>query len=153
MAVCCFSLTGIPLTVGFLGKLLIIKPALAAVFTADTPAAQAIHTSMTWLVVLVMLNAAISAAYYLRIVATLFLRTEDHPHPGAIPPSAVFAHGSTPITLAVFFSIFGTLLFGMIPQATDALGTTASNAAELERWYPPAPAATQPTTQPVAVAR
>jgi NADH-quinone oxidoreductase subunit N len=151
MAVCCFSLTGIPLTVGFLGKLLIIKPALAAVFAADTPAARGIHTSMTWLVALVMLNAAISAAYYLRIVATLFLRTEEHPHPGAIPPSAVFAHGSAPITLAIFFSVLGTLLFGMIPQATDALGATTSNAAELERWLPRTPA-TEPTTQPVVTA-
>jgi NADH-quinone oxidoreductase subunit N len=146
MAVCCFSLTGIPLTVGFLGKLMIIKPALAAVQAANTPAAQAIHTSMTWLVIFVMLNAAISAAYYLRIVATLFLRTEEHPHPGAIPPSAAFAHGSTPITLAVFFSIFGTLLFGIVPQATDALGGNAVNAAQLESWYPLPPPPTQPAT-------
>ena len=27
MAVCCFSLTGLPLTIGFLGKVLLIKPA------------------------------------------------------------------------------------------------------------------------------
>lgn len=143
LAACCFSLTGIPLTVGFLGKLLIIKPALAAVQAANTPGGQAVHTAMTWLVVIVMINAAISAAYYLRIVATLFLRTEEHPHPGAIPPSAIFAHGSVPITLAVFLSVFGTLLFGIIPQATDALAANTTNSAELERFFP------SPTTRPV----
>ena len=57
MAVACFSLIGIPLTVGFLGKVLLIKPALAG------------HNN--WLVVLTVINAAISAAYYLRIVGTL----------------------------------------------------------------------------------
>jgi NADH-quinone oxidoreductase subunit N len=150
MAVCCFSLTGIPLTVGFLGKLLIIKPALAAVQAGNTPGGQAVHTAMTWLVVIVMINAAISAAYYLRIVATLFLRTEEHPHPGAIPPSAVFAHGSVPITMAVFFSVFGTLLFGMIPQATDALAVNVANAAEVERFFPPATQPSTPRDTPVA---
>ena len=64
MAICCFSLTGIPLTVGFLGKLLIIKPALAAVQVTNTPGGQAVHTAMTWLVVIVMINAAISAAHH-----------------------------------------------------------------------------------------
>jgi NADH-quinone oxidoreductase subunit N len=149
LAACCFSLTGIPLTVGFLGKLFIIKPALAAVNAGSTPGGQALHTAMTWLVVIVMINAAISAAYYLRIVATLFLRTEEHPHPGAIPPSAIFAHGSVPITLAVFFSVFGTLLFGIIPQATDSLAANATTSAELERFIRTAPT-TSPTTPPVA---
>jgi hypothetical protein len=44
----------------------------------------------------------------------------------------VFAHGAAPITLAVFFSVFGTLLFGMIPHATDALSETVVNASSLE---------------------
>ena len=56
MAVCCFSLIGLPLTVGFFGKLYLITPGAA------TP-------KLYWLVVITMINAAISAAYYLRIVA------------------------------------------------------------------------------------
>src|SRR5205823_11974115 len=60
MAVCCFSLIGLPLTVGFFGKFYLIRPAL--------------HSHLYWLVVITMINAAISAAYYLRIVATMFLR-------------------------------------------------------------------------------
>src|SRR5688572_31995573 len=65
MAVSCFSLIGLPLTVGFWGKLMLIRPAL-----------QSGRPMMTWLVVITMINAAISAAYYLRIVGTMFLRPE-----------------------------------------------------------------------------
>src|SRR5215208_3134366 len=60
MAVACFSLIGIPLTVGFAGKVFLIVPALRG--------------GMTILVIILVINAAISAAYYLRIVAALFLR-------------------------------------------------------------------------------
>src|SRR5262249_43612120 len=62
MAACCFSLIGLPLTVGFFGKLYLIRPAL--------------HAELYGLVVLTMINAAISAAYYLRIVGTMFLRSD-----------------------------------------------------------------------------
>ena len=47
MAACCFSLIGLPLTVGFFGKLYLIRPAL--------------HSQLYGLVVLTMINAAISA--------------------------------------------------------------------------------------------
>ncbi|HEY8666917.1 MAG TPA: NADH-quinone oxidoreductase subunit N, partial [Tepidisphaeraceae bacterium] len=43
MAVCCFSLTGLPLTIGFFGKLFLIKPAL-----------DVGTRSMNWLVVITM---------------------------------------------------------------------------------------------------
>ena len=51
MAVCCFSLIGLPFTVGFFGKLYLIQPALG------------VGTSkMNWLVVLTVANAAIVIA-------------------------------------------------------------------------------------------
>src|SRR5205085_5192432 len=65
MAVSCFSLIGIPLTVGFFGKLLLIKPALDRAFYG--------------LVIITMINAAISAAYYLKIIAAMFLLAEPSP--------------------------------------------------------------------------
>ena len=74
MAVACFSLIGIPLTIGFLGKLMLIKPAL--------------HAHFYWLVGLTMLNAAISCAYYLRIVAALFLRPEPIEEAGGLAVGA-----------------------------------------------------------------
>src|SRR5690606_15372532 len=71
MAVCCFSLTGLPLTIGFFGKAYLILPALDA--------------GLIGLAVLLVINAAISAGYYLRIVATMFLRTEPATMEGQAP--------------------------------------------------------------------
>jgi NADH:ubiquinone oxidoreductase subunit 5 (subunit L)/multisubunit Na+/H+ antiporter MnhA subunit len=159
MAVCCFSLTGIPLTVGFMGKLMIIKPALAAAIAKTPPGAESVRPAMTWLVVIIMINAAISAAYYLRIVATLFLRSEEHAHPATAPQPqphsaphptghhlAHHAHPvdplltryTFPILMAVMLSVGGTLLFGMIPSATELLGNGAQSAARVEGEIPQA---------------
>jgi NADH-quinone oxidoreductase subunit N len=100
MAVSCFGLIGLPLTVGFFGKLLLIKPALAA--------------GHLWLVVILVVNAAISAAYYLRIVATMFLR----------PPTVTGARPALierPILAAVLLSVAGTLALGAIPPLAQRL--------------------------------
>jgi NADH-quinone oxidoreductase subunit N len=153
MAVACFSLIGIPLTVGFMGKLMIIKPALDAANAVARPGATPIRTAMTWLVVITMINAAISAAYYLKIVATMFLRTEESAQPAALPPSRAFARPALPILLAVVLSAAATLLFGTIPPATELLGArTAAAAASVEDGIPTA-ATASPTTARVADGR
>jgi len=133
MAVACFSLIGLPLTVGFFGKLFLIKPALDA--------------RMYWLVVITMANAAISAAYYLRIVGTMFLRPE--------PAGAVTTAGSAslqsvgggvyraggargwggPVLLSVVLSVIATLVLGIVLPATNRLatGTRAATVVEPHR--------------------
>jgi len=104
MAVACFGLTGIPLTIGFVGKLALIRPAFGA--------------GMILLGVIIVINAAISAGYYLRIVATMFLR----PPPAAGPDTAAIpAGGNFPAALAIAVSVCATLLFGTVPPATDSL--------------------------------
>lgn len=115
MAVSCFSLIGLPLTVGFLGKLLLIRPALAA--------------GLTWLVVVLIINAAISAAYYLGIVATMFLRGEGAGETS--PESAPAGRPQLAVLLAVILSVAGTLLFGAVPQAAQVLTVGASQGASL----------------------
>lgn len=60
LAICLFSLIGMPGTIGFLGKFYIVEAALA--------------THNTALAIIVVINAAIAAAYYLRIIAAMFLR-------------------------------------------------------------------------------
>ncbi|MGH7175837.1 MAG: NADH-quinone oxidoreductase subunit N [Tepidisphaeraceae bacterium] len=120
MAVCCFSLIGLPLTVGFFGKVYLILPALRA--------------QQYWLVVITMINAAISAAYYMRIVATMFLEpphsdageaVEADPHLTALLPS-------TAVLIAVSISAAGTLLFGTVFPATELLNTQAATAAVID---------------------
>jgi NADH-quinone oxidoreductase subunit N len=131
MAVCCFSLIGLPFTVGFFGKLYLIQPALG------------VGTSkMNWLVVLTVVNAAIGAAYYLRIVATMFLRPE--PGGAAGQPASVDDQGrpwwASPVGLSVVVSAVLTILFGAVIPATNVLSDRANEAAQVD---PPAPAGPQ----------
>jgi NADH-quinone oxidoreductase subunit N len=114
MAVSCFSLIGIPLTVGFFGKLLLIKPALSA--------------HLYGLVVITMINAAISAAYYLRIIGTMFLRQEAGGASNQAPVTT--QRFAMPIMVAVLLSAIGTLVFGTIFQATELLGVQAQSASQ-----------------------
>jgi len=134
MAVCCFSLIGIPLTVGFIGKVYLIQPALAS--------------GLTWLVVITMVNAAISAAYYLRIVATMFLRpapdaelgTPGAPvyarHHAAPHGLAAIAHAPFPLSVAVVLSVAGTIMFGTLVPAVEGLTHDVRNAAGVETPQP-----------------
>lgn len=62
LAVCLFSLTGLPPTAGFLGKL--------SLFLAAWSSGSNIGR---WLAVIMALNAAIAAWYYLRLIAVMFL--------------------------------------------------------------------------------
>lgn len=104
MAVACFSLIGIPLTIGFIGKVFLIRPALAA------------HN--VWLTIILVINAAVSAAYYLRIVGTMFLRPEPAGE-AAAPPTPLPAQPA--VIAGVALSILGTLVFGILPMATERL--------------------------------
>ena len=137
MAISCFSLIGLPLTVGFFGKLFLIRPALLA---ATEGSAQ--RPWMIWLVVITMINAAISAAYYLKIVGTMFLRPEPTdadvdeegaPVPAATAPAPLVA--PFPVVLAIGISAFGTLLFGALMPATEVLSVKAKKSASLDVPY------------------
>jgi NADH-quinone oxidoreductase subunit N len=119
MAVSCFSLIGLPLTVGFFGKLYLIAPALSA--------------KLYWLVVLLVINAAISAAYYLKIVAAMFLRTEPARSQPAQPDRHPF-----PVLVAVGVSMLLVLWLGIIWPATGRLITRTARATQLEPIAAPA---------------
>jgi NADH-quinone oxidoreductase subunit N len=120
MAVGCFSLTGLPLTVGFFGKLYLIKPAL--------------HANLTGLVVILVINAAISAAYYLRIVAAMFLRSEPTHFTTTGPASDAGARliHPAPVVIAVLLSVIATLTLGIFLPATGVLTGRAQQAAVFE---------------------
>ncbi len=57
------SLLGLPLTAGFMGKVLVFRPAL-----------EAGNTLVTALVVVAVIGTAISAYYYLRLIVVMFFR-------------------------------------------------------------------------------
>ena len=116
MSVACFSLIGIPLTVGFVGKVLLIQPALQG--------------HLISLVVVLVINSAISAAYYLRIVAALFLR------PVAIGSGSAVASRPLPIMGAIAFSVLGVLLLGAAIPLTDWMVGRAGRAADMNLTQP-----------------
>ena len=75
MALAMFTLMGLPPTPGFWGKLSLFGSALAASDTVGSPYG-------TWLIVLVIiavLNSALAAAYYLRVIAAVLLFENDEP--------------------------------------------------------------------------
>jgi NADH-quinone oxidoreductase subunit N len=135
MVIVCFSLTGLPFTIGFFGKVYLIKPALAA--ANFDPSVQ---TMMIWLVILLVLNAAISAGYYLRIIASMFLRPE--PAGSTLVPGQ--RHRSAPIAACALLSAAGTLWFGIVLPATNGLTNRTQAAAHMD------PAALSITAQPEA---
>jgi len=57
------SLLGLPLTAGFMGKVLVFRPAL-----------EAGNPLLTFVVVAAVVNTAVSAYYYLRLVVVMFFR-------------------------------------------------------------------------------
>ena len=131
MSVACFSLIGLPLTVGFFGKFYLISPALRG------------HNY--WLVTLTMMNAAISAGYYLKIVGAMFLRGESAAGPAA---EAASPRGirSLPVSLAIGLSVAGTLLFGTILPATKVLSNQIPPVTEERAEIQGTPSSQPPTT-------
>jgi NADH-quinone oxidoreductase subunit N len=95
MAILLLSLTGIPPTVGFFAKLYVL------VATVDA--------GLWWLAVVIALNAALAAFYYLRVIVTMYMRDpETDPAPIDVAPSG---------TLALVLSVVGVLALGAFPGA------------------------------------
>jgi NADH-quinone oxidoreductase subunit N len=57
------SLLGLPLTAGFIGKIMVFRPAI-----------EAGNTLLTILVIVAVINSAISAYYYLRLIVVMFFK-------------------------------------------------------------------------------
>ncbi len=88
------SLLGLPLTAGFMGKVLVFRPAL-----------EAGNSLLTILVVVAVINTAISAYYYLRLIVVMFFRerTDDWFAP-KIP---------TAMAAVLLLTVAGVLYFGI----------------------------------------
>ncbi len=106
------SLLGLPLTAGFIGKVLVFRPAL-----------EAGNTLLTIVVVAAVINTAISAYYYLRLIVVMFFkdRTTEWPVPRLTP---AFSAVLIITVLGVFYlGIFGNAVidkFAKSPVAVEA---------------------------------
>lgn len=93
MAIFLFSLTGIPITAGFWGKLAIFSSALAS----GDP-------RYVWLAVIGVVNAAISSYFYLRIIGVMYMNESYTPiKPGGGRPSLAVVAGCALVTLLIGF--------------------------------------------------
>ena len=103
MAVFMLSLTGIPLTSGFIGKWLVFQSTLEA--------------GLYTLAIIGVLTSVISAFYYVRIIVNMYL--ED----GEGDP----AEAATPyVQWAIYISFAGTVLLGFAPTLITALSDTVT---------------------------
>ena len=105
MFICLISLTGIPPTAGFIGKLLLFKVVLGAGISAmQNGAMTPVATAYIALAVIGVLNSAVSLFYYMKIAkAMVFDRAEDDAPLGVDAVDGVYALLFAGPTLALFF--------------------------------------------------
>ena len=98
MTIFMLSLTGIPLTAGFVGKFMVF--------------ASAIQAGLYGLAVIGVLTSVVSAFYYMRVVVNMYLRDSS----GDLQP----ALETTYVRWAINIALAGTLVFGIFyPLATN----------------------------------
>jgi NADH-quinone oxidoreductase subunit N len=89
MALCMFSLTGLPPLVGFLGKLYVFGAAVQA--------------GLTWLAIVGVINSVVSAYYYLHIVAVMYSKGSEATSgvKGSVCPALAAGVGLACVAIAV----------------------------------------------------
>jgi NADH-quinone oxidoreductase subunit N len=116
VAACMFSLAGLPPLGGLWAKLLVFGSALAAEPAAGGPH----HPWLVALAIVGVLNAAIGAFYYLRIIGVMYFR----PASGTLP-----AEGGPAPWLAAMACALAVLAVGVYPGPLMRVSTAASPAA------------------------
>ena len=94
-AIFLLSLIGVPLTGGFFGKFYIFRAALDA--------------NLVWLAVLGLLNSAVAAYYYLRVLVVMYMQEPSEATATVQPLSAG-------IRTTLWASALGTLILGIFPS-------------------------------------
>jgi NADH-quinone oxidoreductase subunit N len=95
-----FSLAGIPPTVGFYAKLVVLQALLA----------EGITSPMVWLAVFAVVVSVIGAFYYLRIVKAMYF---DEPTSAAMATPVI---ATTDMRVALSINGALVLLLGILPQ-------------------------------------
>ncbi|MFZ5828792.1 MAG: NADH-quinone oxidoreductase subunit N [Planctomycetota bacterium] len=115
LAICLFSLAGIPPMAGFWGKLLLFGSALE-VHGGPGPSVR------PWLIALAViggLNAAVAAAYYLRVISVMYFRTPLATQRGEGGPGAAFAALAAAL-LVLAIGLYPGPLMRLAEQASPA---------------------------------
>lgn len=100
------SLAGIPPTAGFIGKFYVFL--------------SAVDAGMTWLAVLALIFAAVSAYYYLRVVMVMYMR-----EPETVPTASPQLVMSPTLSIVLACAVAGVVIFGLYPNPLVSLATQA----------------------------
>ena len=102
-AVFLISLTGIPPTVGFVAKFLVIQPVLDAGYA--------------WLAVILALNAVLAAFYYLRVVVHMYMYDAESGAPALVSPRL--------LSFSLGVSAIAVIVVGILPNSLYQWALTA----------------------------
>jgi NADH-quinone oxidoreductase subunit N len=102
-----FSLIGVPLTGGFVGKFYVFQAALSS--------------HLVWLTVLGLINSAIAAYYYLKIIVAIYMKEPDVPTMQLEAPPVS-------LRLAMWLSALGVLALGIFPSTVLEFATNSAAA-------------------------
>jgi NADH-quinone oxidoreductase subunit N len=123
------SLFGLPLTAGFMGKILVFRPAI-----------QAGNSLLTLLVVVAVINSAISAYYYLRFIVVMFFKERTTEWTAPKIPTSIGVVLAVTVFAVLYLGIFSDRVIEAFRYAPPPAAVTA----------PPAPAgATKTVTVPI----
>ncbi|HVF50109.1 MAG TPA: NADH-quinone oxidoreductase subunit N [Pyrinomonadaceae bacterium] len=110
LALFLLSLIGIPLTAGFMGKVMVFRAAL--------------NQGYVWLVVIGVLNSAVSVYYYLRLIVVMFFRERTTEWSAPRIPASV--------GVALVLTVLGVFYLGIFPgRVLDVLRATPPAAVSL----------------------
>jgi NADH-quinone oxidoreductase subunit N len=118
------ALAGLPATAGFIGKLYLIE--------------ALVEGDYTWLAVFIAVGTMISLAYYLRVVAAMWMRPERETVPGGAPAIAGASPEADPVDPEAgrrwylvgpaVLATAATVFFGVIPQPLVDFASHAGSA-------------------------
>ncbi len=107
LAIFVFSLIGVPLTGGFFGKFYVFQAAL--------------NSHLVWLTVLGLVNSAIAAYYYLKIIVAIYMREPDG-------DMAQLPAPSPSLQIALWASAVGVLVLGIFPSTLLSFASLSAGA-------------------------
>ena len=102
MLVFMVSLAGIPPTAGFIGKFYVFM--------------AAVESGLTWLAVVALIFAAVSAYYYMRVVMVMYMREPD-----ASVVDAPQLVASPALSVVLVCAVAGVIFFGLFPNPLVSL--------------------------------
>jgi NADH-quinone oxidoreductase subunit N len=107
------SLFGLPLTGGFTGKVLVFRPAL-----------EANDLLLTILVIVAVVNTAISAYYYLRLIVVMFFRERSTQWANPRIPAGLAAALTIAVLGVIYLGVFGDAVIEKFSQSKTTISST-----------------------------